>query len=239
MSRPLNATDNALLAAFHDAAPQSWMAQLEPVEMPLGMTLYEAGCTLRHVYFPTSAIVSLLCLTESGATAEIATVGHEGLIGVSLFMGGGSTTCSAVVQTAGFGYRIKGHLLHDEFNRAGPVMHQMLRYTQTLITQMTQTAVCYRHHSLERQLCRWLLQTLDRLPGNDIVMTQQLIARALGVRREGVTEGALKLQRAGLIRYSRGHITVLDRLGLEQHACECYAVVTKECDRLRPGAVAA
>jgi len=198
------------------------------------MVLYESGARLSHVYFPTSAIVSLLYVMENGASAEIAVVGHEGLIGVSLFMGGGTTPSRAVVQSAGQGYRLKASSMMLEFNRAGPAMHLLLRYTQALITQMSQTAVCNRHHSLDQQLCRWLLLSLDRLPTSELVMTQELIANMLGVRREGVTEAAGKLQAAGLIRYHRGHITVLDRKGLEQRTCECYAVVKQEYDRLLP-----
>jgi len=200
--------------------------------MPLGEVLYESGATLSHVYFPTTAIVSLLYVMEDGASAEIAVVGNEGIVGISLFMGGGSTPSRAVVQSAGLGFRLKARVLKDEFNRAGPVLHLLLRYTQALITQMAQTAVCNRHHSLDQQLCRWLLLSLDRLQGDELVMTQELIANMLGVRREGVTESALKLQTAGLIRYARGRITVLDRAGLELRTCECYAVVKKEYDRL-------
>jgi CRP-like cAMP-binding protein len=196
--------------------------------------MYEAGITLSHVYFPTTAIVSLLYVMENGASGEIAVVGNEGIVGVSLFMGGGSTPSRGVVQSAGKGYRLKAQLLKDEFHKSGAVLHLLLRYTQALITQMSQTAVCNRHHSLDQQLCRWLLLSLDRLQGNELVMTQELIANMLGVRREGVTEGALKLQQAGLIRYARGHITVLDRQGLEMRSCECYAVVKKEYDRLLP-----
>ncbi len=202
--------------------------------MPLGEVMYEAGATLRHVYFPTTSIVSLLYVMEDGASAEIAVVGNEGLVGVSLFMGGGSTPSRGVVQSAGKGYRLSARIMKDEFDRAGPVLHLLLRYTQALITQMSQTAVCNRHHSLDKQLCRWLLLSLDRLQGNELVMTQELIANMLGVRREGVTEGALNLQKAGLIKYARGHITVLDRKGLERRSCECYAVVKKEYDRLLP-----
>lgn len=202
--------------------------------MPLGQVLYESGSTLRHVYFPTTAIVSLLYVMENGASAEIAVVGNEGIVGISLFMGGGSTPSRGVVQSAGEGFRLSATMIKDEFNRAGPVMHLLLRYTQALITQMAQTAVCNRHHSLDQQLCRWLLLSLDRLQGTELVMTQELIANMLGVRREGVTESALNLQRAGLIRYSRGRINVLDRKGLEDRTCECYAVVKKEYDRLLP-----
>jgi CRP-like cAMP-binding protein len=206
--------------------------------MPLGHVMYEAGGTLTHVYFPTTAIVSLLYVMESGASAEIAVVGNEGIVGISLFMGGDSTPSRAVVQSAGSGFRLKARVMKDEFDKAGPVLHLLLRYTQALITQMAQTAVCNRHHSLDQQLCRWLLLSLDRLPGNELVMTQELIANMLGVRREGVTEGALKLQKAGLIRYARGHITVLDRQGLEKRSCECYAVVKMEYSRLLPSKVA-
>jgi CRP-like cAMP-binding protein len=226
--------ENHLLAALPSAEWRRWAAQLEAVEMPLGQVLYESGNTLSHVYFPTTAIVSLLYVMENGSSAEIAVVGNEGLVGISLFMGGESTPSRAVVQSAGKGYRLESQAIKDEFNRAGPVMHLLLRYTQALITQMAQTAVCNRHHSLDQQLCRWLLLSLDRLRGNELVMTQELIANMLGVRREGVTEGALKLQAAGLIRYSRGRITVLDRRGVEARTCECYAVVKREYDRLLP-----
>jgi CRP-like cAMP-binding protein len=215
-----------------------WLPHLEFVELPLAHVLYESGATLSHVYFPTTAIVSLLYVLENGASAEIAVVGNEGIVGVSMFMGGKSTPSRAVVQSAGQGFRLKAETLEEEFNRAGPVLHLLLRYTQALITQMSQTAVCNRHHSLDQQLCRWLLLSLDRLQGDELVMTQELIANMLGVRREGVTEGALKLQNAGLIRYARGRITVLDRAGLEKRTCECYAVVKKEYERLLPPAVA-
>jgi CRP-like cAMP-binding protein len=227
-------TENHLLAALPDTEWQRWLPHLERVEMPLGQVLYEAGGTLSHVYFPTTAIVSLLYVMENGASAEIAVVGNEGIVGISLFMGGDSTSSRAVVQSAGLGLRLKAQIMKDDFNRAGPVLHLLLRYTQALITQMAQTAVCNRHHSLDQQLCRWLLLSLDRLEGNELVMTQELIANMLGVRREGVTEGALKLQTAGLIRYARGHISVLDRDGLQNRSCECYAVVKKEYDRLLP-----
>jgi CRP-like cAMP-binding protein len=227
-------TDNHLLAALPDAEWHRWSPQLERVEMPLGQVLYESGGTLSHVYFPTTAIVSLLYVMGNGASAEIAVVGKEGIVGISLFMGGDSTSSRAVVQSAGLGFRLKAQAMKDEFNRTGPVLHLLLRYTQALITQMAQTAVCNRHHTLDQQLCRWLLLSLDRLQGNELVMTQELIANMLGVRREGVTEGAVKLQQAGLIRYSRGHITVLDREGLETRSCECYAVVKREYDRLLP-----
>jgi CRP-like cAMP-binding protein len=223
-----------LLAALPDAEWARWLPELEPVEMTLGQVLYESGMAMTHVYFPTTSIVSLLYVMEDGASAEIAVVGNEGLVGVSLFMGGETTPSRAVVQSAGHGFRMRGHLLKNEFNRSGPVLHLLLRYTQALITQMAQTAVCNRHHSLDQQLCRWLLLSLDRLDGPELVMTQELIANMLGVRREGVTEAALSLQEAGLIRYRRGHITVLDRPGLELRTCECYAVVRKEYDRLLP-----
>ena len=200
--------------------------------MPLGEALYESGGRMQHVYFPTTSIISLLYVMEDGASAEIAVVGNEGILGISLFMGGETTPSRAVVQSAGYGYRLKAQLLKQEFNRAGPVMHLLLRYTQALITQMAQTAVCNRHHSVEQQLCRWLLLSLDRLTSAELSMTQELIANMLGVRREGVTEAAGKLQKQGLIRYSRGRITVLDRPGLEKEVCECYSVVKKEFDRL-------
>ena len=211
-----------------------WQGEIEPVELPLGQVLYESGSTLSHVYFPTTAIVSLLYVMENGASAEIAVVGNEGVVGIALFMGGESTSSRAVVQSAGFGYRLKAELMKDEFSKSAPVLHLLLRYTQALITQMSQTAVCNRHHSLDQQLCRWLLLSLDRLQGSELVMTQELIANMLGVRREGVTEAALKLQEAGVIRYARGRITVLDRPALEQRTCECYAVVKTEYDRLLP-----
>jgi CRP-like cAMP-binding protein len=223
---------NHLLAALPAAEFARLLPHLELVAMPLGEALYESGGQLQHVYFPTTSIVSLLYVLEDGASAEIAVVGNEGILGISLFMGGETTPSRAVVQSAGHGYRLKAHLLKQEFNRAGPVLQLLLRYTQALITQMTQTAVCNRHHSVEQQLCRWLLLSLDRLSSNEITMTQELIANMLGVRREGVTEAAGKLQRAGLIRYSRGQIRVLDRPALEREVCECYGVVKKEFDRL-------
>jgi CRP-like cAMP-binding protein len=225
---------NFLLAALPDPEWRCWQSSLERVDMPLGQVLYESGAALSHVYFPTTSIVSLLYVMENGASAEIAVVGNEGVVGISLFMGGESTPSRAVVQSAGLGYRLKAQLMKDEFNRAGPVLHLLLRYTQALITQMAQTAACNRHHSLDQQLCRWLLLSLDRLRTNELAMTQELIANMLGVRREGVTEAALKLQQAGLISYARGHISVLDRPGLEKRTCECYAVVKKEYDRLLP-----
>jgi CRP-like cAMP-binding protein len=234
LPRALGPKQNHLLAALPAAEWGRWQSRLEAVDLPLGQVLYEPGVELSHVYFPTTAIVSLLYVMENGASAEIAVVGNEGIVGISLFMGGASTPSRAVVQSAGSGWRLAAQIVKDEFNRAGPVLHLLLRYTQALITQMAQTAVCNRHHSLDQQLCRWLLLSLDRLQGNDLAMTQELIANMLGVRREGVTEAALKLQRAGLIHYQRGHITVLDRPGLEQRTCECYAVVKKEYDRLLP-----
>jgi len=234
MVAALLARDNLLLAALPEQELARWLPDLEPVELPLGTVLYESGGRLGHVYFPTSAIVSLLYVLEDGGSAEIAVVGHEGLIGVSLFMGGETTPSRAVVQSAGQALRLKASLMMTEFNRAGEVMHLLLRYTQALLTQMSQTAVCNRHHSLDQQLCRWLLLSLDRLRSNELVMTQELIANMLGVRREGVTEAAGHLQEAGLIQYRRGHITVLDRAGLEQRTCECYAVVKREYDRLLP-----
>ena len=239
MVTSLDPKNNRLLAALPDAEAKRWLPELETVELKLGQVLYESGATLRHVYFPITAIVSLLYVMENGASAEIAVVGMEGIVGISLFMGGGSTPSRAVVQSAGQAYRLKSQVMKAEFDRGGPVLHLLLRYTQALITQMAQTAVCNRHHSLDQQLCRWLLLSLDRLRGNELAMTQELIANMLGVRREGVTEGALKLQKAGLIRYSRGRISVLDRPGLEERTCECYAVVKKEYDRLLPPQFAA
>ena len=225
---------NQLLATLPEAELARWLPQLEAVDLQLGKVLYESGIRLSHVYFPTTAIVSLLSVMADGASAELAVVGHEGIVGISLFMGGDSTPSRAVVQSAGQGFRLKAHLLLLELNRAGPVMHLLLRYTQALITQMAQTAVCNRHHSLEEQLCRWLLLSLDRLPSNEVMMTQELIANMLGVRREGVTEAAGHLKTLGLITYQRGHITVLDRPALERRSCECYGVVKKEYDRLLP-----
>lgn len=233
MSVAIDPRRNKLLASLPEAEWERWRPQLEAVEMPLGQVLYESGIALSHVYFPTSAIVSLLYVMENGASAEIAVVGNEGIVGISLFMGGESTPSRAVVQSAGQGFRLRAQVIKEEFTRP-PILHLLLRYTQALITQMAQTAVCNRHHSLDQQLCRWLLLSLDRLEGSELVMTQELIANMLGVRREGVTEGALKLQRAGLIRYARGRISVLNRRGLEQRTCECYAVVKKEYDRLLP-----
>lgn len=229
-----NPRKNRLLATLADAEWQRWHPLLEYVELPLGHVLYESGKTLSHMYFPTTAIVSLLYVMENGASAEIAVVGNDGLVAVSMFMGGGSTPSRAVVQSAGHAFRLKASDMKKEFDRGGAVLHLLLRYTQALITQMAQTAVCNRHHSLDQQLCRWLLLSLDRLEGNELVMTQELIANMLGVRREGVNESANKLQTAGLIKYKRGRIRVLDRPGLEARTCECYAVVKKEYDRLLP-----
>ncbi|MBU2255804.1 MAG: Crp/Fnr family transcriptional regulator [Gammaproteobacteria bacterium] len=225
---------NHLLATLPDEVLERLLPHLELVDMPLGMVLYESGDTLRHVYFPTDSIVSLLYVMESGASAEISVVGNDGVIGVALFMGGESTTSRAIVQSAGSAYRVLGKRFKEEFNRHGEMLHLMLRYSQALITQMAQTAVCNRHHSIDQQLCRWLLLSLDRLSGSELAMTQELIANMLGVRREGVTEAAGKLHRLGVIDYSRGLITVLDREKLERLSCECYAVVKRETDRLLP-----
>jgi len=232
MSSPHSPSQNHLLAALPTADFERLAAHLELVPMPLGEILYEPGAEMQHAYFPTTAIVSLHYVMASGASAESAGVGNEGLVGISLFMGGDTTPSSAVVQTAGHGYRLAGRLLKQEFVRGGLMQHLLLRYTQALITQMTQTAACNRHHSVQQQLCRWLLLTLDRLPSRELVMTQELVASMLGVRREGITEAAGNLQRAGIIRYRRGHIAVLERSGLETRACECYAVVKKELARL-------
>jgi len=225
-------SQNHILAALPTAEFEALAADLELVPMRLGDMLYEPGSQLRHAYFPTTSIVSLHYVTETGASAETAGVGNEGVVGISLFMGGDTTPSSAVVQTAGHAYRLERNLLMREFNRGELMQRLLLRYTQALITQMSQTAACNRHHSVEQQLCRWLLLTLDRLPSNDLIMTQELVARMLGVRREAITEAAGKLQRAGFIRYRRGHISVLERAGLEAGACECYAVVKKELGRL-------
>ncbi|MEQ6917016.1 Crp/Fnr family transcriptional regulator [Halomonas aquatica] len=230
---------NHLLASLPRDEYERLAPHLERVELTLGESLVESGMEMRHVYFPTDCIVSLLCVMEAGDSTEIAVVGAEGIVGISLFMGGETTPSRAVVQSAGSAYRLKGQLLKDEFDRASALQFLLLRYTQALITQMAQTAVCNRHHSLDQQLCRWLLLSLDRLPTNELVMTQELIANMLGVRREGVTESAGKLQKVGLISYHRGRIRVLDRPGLEARVCECYGVVKKEYDRLlsyqRPG----
>ncbi len=227
---------NHLLSTLPAEVRARVFPKLELVAMPLGMVLYEPGDVMRYVYFPIDCIVSLLYVMEDGSSAEISVVGNEGLVGVSLFMGGESTPSRAVVQSAGNAYRLNGQLMKDEFNRHGETLVLMLRYTQALITQMAQTAVCNRHHSIDQQLCRWLLLSLDRLPSNRLVMTQELIANMLGVRREGVTDAAGKLQKLGVIAYSRGEITVLDRPKLEQLSCECYEVVKKETDRLLPPA---
>src|SRR2546426_3923654 len=227
-------SQNRLLAALPAADFARLQPHLELVSLPLGWAVYEAGGTQGYVYFPINAIVSLLYVMEDGSSAEIAVSGNEGLVGIALFMGGEPTPSRAVVQSAGQGYRLRAKLLKKEFERGGALQHLLLRYTQALITQMTQTAVCNRHHSVDQQLCRWLLLSLDRLPGNKLVMTQELIANMLGVRREGVTEAAGKLQAEGLIEYSRGKITVVDRERLEARVCECYAVVKREYDRLLP-----
>ena len=232
--------DNHLLAALPEADYQALAPSLERVRMPLGQAVYESGGAQGYVYFPTNSIVSLLYVLEDGDSAEIAVTGNEGLVGIALFMGGETTPSRAVVQSAGEGYRLRASVLKKQFERGGELQHLLLRYTQALITQMTQTAVCNRHHAVDQQLCRWLLLSLDRLPSNELVMTQELIADMLGVRREGVTEAAGKLQSEGLIHYSRGHISVLDRRRLEARVCECYAVVKREYDRLLPfGAVSA
>jgi len=223
---------NHLLGALPAKDYDRLLPDLELVPLPLGWAVYEAGGHLGYLYFPTTSIVSLLYVMEDGSSAEIAVTGHDGLVGIALFMGGESTPSRAVVQSAGYGYRLKASILKREFALGGHLQHLALRYTQALITQMAQTAVCNRHHSVEQQLCRWLLLSLDRLPTNELVMTQELIANMLGVRREGVTEAAGKLQAGGMINYSRGHITVLDRAKLEKRVCECYAVVKKESDRL-------
>jgi len=223
---------NHLLAALPPAEYEPLVAHLELVPLLLGQMLYEPDVQLQHAYFPTSSIVSLHYVMESGASAETAGVGNEGVVGISLFMGGNTTPSSAVVHTAGYAFRLERRRLKQAFDQGGLLQRVLLRYTQALMTQMAQTAVCNRHHSLEQQLCRWLLLTIDRLPSNELIMTQELVATMLGVRREGITEAAGNLQRAGLISYRRGHIAVLDRKGLEKHACECYAVVKKELDRL-------
>ncbi|MCE9663358.1 Crp/Fnr family transcriptional regulator [Halomonas sp. M5N1S17] len=232
MTQQSDPRQNSMLAALPLDEYQRLAPLLEPVELKLGASLAESGETMRYVYFPTDAIVSLLCVMEDGDSTEIAVVGAEGVVGISLFMGGETTPSRAIVQSAGSAYRLRGPLVKAEFYRAGPLQDLLLRYTQALITQMAQTAVCNRHHSLDQQLCRWLLLSLDRLPTNELRMTQELIANMLGVRREGVTESAGKLQRAGLIAYHRGRITILDRPGLEARVCECYAIVKKEYDRL-------
>ncbi len=232
MRAPHTPRQNHLLSALADADYERLLPDLELVPLELGWALYESGSQQGYVYFPTTSIVSLLYVMEDGSSAEIAVVGYEGVVGIALFMGGETTPSRAVVQSAGYAYRLKASRLKDEFERGGSLQYLLLRYTQALITQMAQTAVCNRHHSVEQQLCRWLLLSLDRLPSNELVMTQDLIANMLGVRREGVTEAAGKLQAEGLIQYSRGKITVLDRPKLEAQVCECYAVVRRETDRL-------
>ncbi len=234
MPNAFSPVQNYLLGALDASGQQQLFSQLERVPMRLGEVVYESGRPLEHVYFPTDCIISLLYVMEDGASAEIAIVGCEGMVGVALFMGGESTPSRAVVQSAGHAYRLPGRLLKEEFIRAGPMQHLLLRYTQALLTQMAQTAVCNRHHSVDQQLCRWLLLSLDRLASNELTMTQELIANMLGVRREGVSEAAGKLQAAGLIRYHRGRITVVNRPKLEARVCECYAVVKKEFERLLP-----
>ena len=229
---------NHLLLELPPGDYENLRPHLELVPLPLGWALYESGTEQGYVYFPTTSIVSLLYVMADGSSAEIAVAGNEGMVGIALFMGGETTPSRAVVQSAGYGYRLKGSHLKREFERGGPLQHLLLRYTQALITQMAQTAVCNRHHALEQQLCRWLLLSLDRLPSNELTMTQELIANMLGVRREGVTEAAGKLQAAGVIHYSRGRITVLDRKRLEERVCECYAVVKREYDRLLPDIIA-
>jgi CRP-like cAMP-binding protein len=235
---PCDPLSNQLLAALPAEDRRRWQPQLESVELKLGQVMYESGREQDYVYFPTSAIVSLLYVTENGSSAEIAVVGFEGIVGIALFLGGQTSPSRGVVQSAGQAFRLKAGVIKEEFNHSLPVMHLMLRYAQALIAQISQTAVCNRHHSVQQQLCRWLLMSLDRLPGNHLRMTQELISNMLGVRREGVTENAQKLQQAGLIRYARGHIEVLDRPGLERVVCECYSVVKKEYDRLLPAVIA-
>ena len=236
MINPAALLQNQLLAALPPADLARISDQMEAAPMPLGHVLYESGDQLQHVYFPANSIISLLYVMEDGASAEIAIVGSEGIVGISLFMGGETTPSRAIVQSAGQAFRVSSKVLKKEFRRAGPLQDVLLRYTQALITQMSQTAVCNRHHSVEQQLCRWLLMSLDRLGSTELSMTQKLIADMLGVRREGVTEAAGKLQKLGLIEYSRGRIVVLDRAGVEKHACDCYQVVKKEYERLLPGA---
>ncbi|MFM0493346.1 Crp/Fnr family transcriptional regulator [Paraburkholderia caledonica] len=226
--------ENHLLSVLPEEERARLAPHLVAIDMTLGQVVYESGDRQHFVYFPTTSIVSLLYVMEDGASAEIAIVGNEGVIGIALFMGGETTPSRAIVQSAGAAFRLDARILKQEFGRAGPVQRLLLRYTQALITQMAQTAVCNRHHSIDQQLCRWLLLSMDRLPSNELKMTQELIANMLGVRRSGVTEAALKLQDAGLIRYSHGHIQVLDRPGLEKRVCECYRVVKREFDRLLP-----
>lgn len=236
MPSPHSPHQNHLLASLPEEEFEPLAALMELVPLRLGDMLYEPDEQLLHAYFPTTAIVSLNFVMTSGASSETAGVGNEGVVGVSLFMGGNTTPSSAVVQTAGHAYRLESHRIRHEFDRGGFLHRLLLRYTQALITQISQTIVCNRHHSLKQQLCRWLLLTLDRIPSGELVMTQDLIASMIGVRREGIAEAASKLQQAGLIRYRRGHITVLDRLGLERQTCECYAVVKNELARLLPQA---
>jgi CRP-like cAMP-binding protein len=233
-----NPRQNHLLAALPSADFERLALHLELASMPLGMVVHDAGATMQYVYFPTSSIVSILHDTKDGASAETAVIGHEGVIGVTQCMGGGASTSRAVVKSAGYGFRLKAELLKDEFDRGGAVQNQMLRFTQALLAHMSQTAVCNRHHSVAQQLCRWLLLSLDRLPSNELSMTQELIANMLGVRRESVAEAAGKLQDEKLIHYSRGHITILNRCGLEERACECYSAVKHEYDRLLPNRAA-
>jgi CRP-like cAMP-binding protein len=234
MSTEPSPLENHLLAALPESSKQRFFSKLELVDLPLGKVIYESGDDLKHVYFPTDSIVSLLYVMENGASAEISVVGNDGIVGIAVFMGGVSTPSRAVVQSAGYAYRLSAEQLRLEFHSHGALMLLLLRYTQSLITQMSQTAVCNRHHSIEQQLCRWLLLSLDRLPGNELHMTQELIANMLGVRREGVTTAAGALQKLSIIEYSRGRITVLDRAKLEAMSCECYAVVRRESDRLLP-----
>jgi CRP-like cAMP-binding protein len=234
MAQAPDPRQNWLLSALADAEWQRIAQHLQPVTLPLGQMLFDSGGKPSHVYFPTSAIVSLLYVMENGASAEIAVVGNEGLVGISLFMGGQSTSSQAVVQAAGEGFRLPARVLMEEFDRGGAVLHLLLRYTQALITQMAQTSVCNRHHALDQQMCRWLLLTLDRLRSSELVMTQELLSNILGVRRASISDVAGQLQKDGLIRYERGHISVLDRSAIEHRSCECYAVVKKEYDRLLP-----
>lgn len=237
LSLPASPLQNRLLANLPADVMSRLLPQLEHVPMELGQVLYESGSQLQHVYFPTTSIVSLLYVMEDGASAESAVVGNDGILGIALFMGGETTPSRAAVRSGGHGYRLKAQQLKEEFHRAGPLMHLLLRYTQALITQIAQTAVCNRHHSVDQQLCRWLLLSLDRLPAQEMAVTQEAIANMLGVRREGVTEAAGNLQEAGLISCRRGHILVLDRRGLEARSCECYAVVKRESDRLFPNLI--
>jgi len=236
MPHPRPEQHNLLLSALALPLREALLPRLQPVALPLGKVLYEPGATLRHVYFPVDAIVCMLYVMESGASAEIAVIGNDGMVGIALFMGGNSTPSRAVVQSAGSALRLPARLLYDAFSQHADLQDLLLRYTQALMTQIAQTAVCNRHHSIDQQLCRWLLLSLDRLPDNQLTMTQELIANMLGVRRESVTEAAGKLHAAGVIDYARGHITVVDRRGMEALCCECYRVVKDETDRLLPGA---